>query len=187
MPFRITEDDKRAAKALNSGSVDGARVIEAGEISAASLIMLASSKNPIITADSCRRATALSGGMVAVSHEEHSRKHRRIDNITPLVEAHAAYQEIAADAAAADQGAHEQPDEDYTSALFQSTSNEGMKKGCFRCERDTRRHFFGAFWIRHDGDKHYIVFTDMCGNNSEEQIASCPWCKRDFEEDGIYV
>jgi len=152
MPFRITEDDKRAAKALNSGSVDGARAY-------------------------C---------MNVVREIDKKGKHSRIDNILPLVDAATTYQQIAADVAEK-KDVLEQPDEDYTSALFQSTTNGVMKKGCFRCERDTRRHFFGAFWIRHDGDKHYIVFTDMCGNNSEEQIASCPWCKRDFEEDGIYV
>lgn len=153
MPFRISEDDKRAAKVLNSGNMDCARAY-------------------------CKKV---------VSDIDKKGKHGRIDNILPLAEAAATYQDIAADAVSSDEGEKAQPHENFMNALFQGTRAEVKKKGCFRCEYEMRRHFFGAFWIRHDGDKHYIVFTDVCGNTSEEQIISCPWCKRDFEEDGDNV
>ena len=80
----------------------------------------------------------------------------------------------------------EQPDEAYMSATFAGIHEAVTRKcgvvpeGCFRCERDTRRPFTMAFWIRHDGDKHYIAFTDSSGNTTEEQIFSCPWCRKKF-------
>jgi len=76
---------------------------------------------------------------------EHKRKHSGIDNFSALADAHAAYQEIAADAAAADQGVHEQPDEAYMAATFAGMHEAVTQKcgemplGCWRCARDASR------------------------------------------------
>lgn len=146
MPFRISEDDKRAAKVLNSGSMDGARAY-------------------------CKKV---------VSDIDKKGTHGRIDNILPLVEAAATYQEIAADAVSSDECEHEQRDKAYMDALFQGTREETLQSGCWRCERDVCRPFAGAVSIRHEGDRHYLVFTDASGNSTEYRIWFCPYCGKKF-------
>ena len=149
--LRIQDQEERAADALKTGSVDGALAY-------------------------CKQL---------VTRIDHARKHRRIENFADLVDAHKTYQEIQA-GAAADQGAHEQPDEAYMSATFHGmreavTHKCGeMPTGCFRCERDVSRNFAGAMWIRHDGARHYIVFTDASGNSTEYRIYFCPCCGKKF-------
>jgi len=172
MPFRITPDDKRAAKVPANGSMDGARAV-CEAISAA---------KPLITAESIERAR----GICKTAAEGHNRKHNGIDNFYALAYAHAAYQEIAGDAAADDQGVHEQPDEAYMAATFAGMHEAVTRKcgempiGCWRCERETSRPFAGAIWIRHERDKHYLVFTDASGNSTEYRIYFCPWCGKKF-------
>lgn len=171
MPFRITDDDKRAVKLLN-GSMDGARAV-CEAIGAAS---------HLIAADSFERARDL----CAVPAGGHSRKHSGIDNFSALVDAHTTYQEIATDVAAADQGAHEQPDEAYMAATFAGIHEAVAQKcgsvpvGCFRCEQPRPRYIAGAVWIRHEADRHYLVFMDACGNCTEYRIWFCPYCGKKF-------
>lgn len=150
MPYRITGDDTRAAKLLNQGSVDGARAV------------------------------------CAIPLEMGHRRRKRIDNFNALVDAAATYREISVNVEGAAQSVHETPDEAYMSATFAGMHEAVTRKcgvmpeGCWRCERDTSRPFAGSIWIRHEGDKHYIAFTDTCGNTTEEQIYSCPWCRKKF-------
>ena len=143
MPFRITEDDPRAVKALHSGSVDGARAVS-GEITASS----------------------------------------SVGTFVPLERAYETYQQIKADAG--DHGVHEQPDEAYMAATFAGMQEAVTRKcgempiGCWRCEGITSRPYPCAVWIRHDGERHYLVFTDASGNSTEYRIYFCPWCGKRF-------
>lgn len=119
--------------------------------------------------------------LLALAREQHKQAHQRIGDLSPLREAHKTYQEIAAD-----QGAHEHPDEAYMFATFAGirealTHKSGdMPKGCFQCERPARWLYSGSLWIRHEGNRHYLVFTDASGHSMEYRIWFCPYCGKKF-------
>lgn len=149
MPFRISEDDKRAADILMIRSVGGVCVDYAAE-----------------------RA-----------HKKPARN-RRIDNFVPLAEARATYEEMQAEPD--EQGVSEELDQAYAAATFTGIHEAvarkcgGVPVGCFQCVQPRPRYIAGAIWIKHAGDKHYLVFMDASGHSTEYRIWFCPYCGKRF-------
>lgn len=179
--IRVQDFEERAAASQNNGEMAGAPVVKAGGVSSASLILLASLHNPLVYPDAKPEVVRVVEDMASSAQEKYKHEHRGIGDLSPLVAAHQTYQEIAAD-----QGAREVPDEDFMTATFTGIQEAvarkcgGVPVGCFRCEQPKPRYFAGSVWIRHDGDKHYLVFMDASGNCTEYRIWFCPFCGKKF-------
>ena len=183
MPFRITPDDQRAAKVLSDGSTDGAHAISDGIVidGQSATVQL---HHPLLNIDTESPVVKSVRNMLALPAKAH--KHGHIDNFHALVDAATTYREISVNVEDAAQSVHEQPDEAYMAATFAGMQEAVTRKcgempiGCWRCERDASRPYTCAVWIRHDGARHYIVFTDASGNSTEYRIYFCPWCGKKF-------
>ena len=118
-------------------------------------------------------ARAISGEMTVSSS---------VGTFAPMEQTCETYQQMTTKPPALAKGVAELPDEAYMSATFHGMREAVMRKcgemptGCFRCERETNRPYAGALWIRHDGTRHYIAFTDASGNSTEYRIYYCPFC-----------
>ena len=178
--LRIQEQEERAAESLRNEGTDGARVVEAG-----SAVKEALGKLPYPLIRVSESAKLAAANLARVAQKGYRETHGRIDNFSALAAAYATYQEIQSGADAKPQ-TDERPDEAYMSATFAGIrealahKSGDMPTGCFRCEWPARWLYSGSLWIRHEGNRHYLVFTDASGHSTEYRIWFCPYCGKKF-------
>ena len=121
-------------------------------------------------------AARLSRLMSATQGADNPRKRvGRIDNFAALAEAHGVYCAMVTPSNP-EQSARADTPEAGASAWITQRMPEPFKVGCWRCERAEPKPYAGAVWIRHDHGRHYLVFTNGYGNQTEYPIYYCPWC-----------